>query len=299
MTEELKKVYSAVFTEDSKEYVDYAFGRKYGADNALWHTEDGRVVSCLFYVERRLKIRDKVLPCPYIVGVGTLPEYRKRGLAELLMYRCFEVLREKGYIICALHPFRHSFYEKFGFVTYNRVKVHTVSCNGSLEYRLKDIGEGDMPQVKRLYDEFMAPYSGFAVRDIGETARRFEEFKSFANCKFILKGDKPIGYVYYEDSFAEEFCAPWQIADCIAELDGKQVYLPVESNLGEPVDFTMLKVLDREKLANEFNARDLSELDDVTLVRALTGSWGEFGTPLPDFARRKYLNLKNFVFDKY
>jgi len=297
--QELKEVYRAVFAEDDGRYIDYVFGRKYSEENAIWHEERGRIVSHLFYVDRRLRIRDKVIDCPYIVGVATLPEYRRRGFAELLMQRCFEVLKGKGYALCALHPFRHSFYEKFGFVTYNKVRLHTVSYNGEKGFLLADIGKDDMPLVKRLYDDFMAPYSGYAVRDLEETRRRFEEFKSFGSCKFILKEDRPIGYVYYDESFAEEYCAPWQAIDSIEGLDGKKVYLPIDAPLGEPQDFTMLKVLDREKLLSVFKDEALSGLSDEQLIRALTGSWGQFGTALPGAAAGKYLNLTNFVFDKY
>lgn len=300
VTGELRKVYRTVFPEDEGRYIDYVFEHKYGEENAIWHEEGSRIVSHLFYVDRKLKIRGKAIDCPYIVAVGTLPEYRRRGFAELLMYRCFEELKGKGYALCTLHPFRHSFYQKFGFVTYIKVRVHTISFSGEDGFDLADIGEGDMLLVKRLYDSFMTPYNGYAVRDLEETRRRFEEFKSYSSCKFILKEGKPIGYVYFDDGFAEEYCGPWQAVDRIAELNGRKVCLPIDSSLGEPTDFTMLKVLDRGRLLAIFgNDALLGALSDEQLVRALTGSWGQFGTELPEAVAGKYFNLTNFVFDKY
>lgn len=298
MINRLKEVYGLCF-DDSKKYIDYVFKHKYSLDNALYYEHNGKVVSELFFVEKKLKIRDMVLPCPYIVGVCTLPEYRNKGYASVLMNRCFELLKAKGYCLCALHPFKHSFYEKYGFVTYNKVKIHIPRYDGASDYALKDIKSEDMPIVKRIYEKFMEAYGGYAVRNLSATSARYNEFSAAGECKFICKGNDILGYVYYDQKFAEEYCAPAELLNKIKQLEGKRVYIPYNSAAGETEDFTMLKLLDRNKLVYEYNIRFLEELDDFNFIHALTGSWHDFNVSLPDNIKQYYGKIDNFVFDKY
>ncbi len=299
MINQLKEVYSICF-DDVQQYIDYVFKYKYSEKNALYYKENGRIVSELFIVEKKLKIRDMIIPCPYIAGVCTLPEYRNKGYAQLLLNNCFKLLRDKGYFLCALHPFRHSFYQKSGFVTYNKVKLYKTQYNGTDSYALRDIKANDIKQVKCLYENFMNGYNGYVQRNLTQTLKRFKEFSAGGNCKFIVKDDDILGYVYYDNNNVEEYCAPEEILDSMKEFEEKTVYLPYQSTKGKAVDFTMLKVINKEGLVDRYKMENyLKELDDFQFVHALTGSWQDFNIKLPDLIKQKYIKMNNFVFDKY
>ena len=210
------------------------------------------------------------------------------------MYRCFEELKGKGYTLCALHPFRHSFYQKFGFVTYIKVRVHTISFSGEDGFDLADIEE-DMLLVKRLYDSFMTPCSGYAVRDLEETRRRFEEFKATQAANLSLRGKPSVMCI---STTASPGVLRLAGGGPHSQLNGRKVCLPLTARSGTD-RFYHAEGARQGRLLAIFGTTRFWALSDEQLVRALTGSWGQFGTELPEAVAGKYFNLTNFVFDKY
>lgn len=63
-----------------------------------------------------------------IGGVATLPEYRRQGHIRQLLDTTFADMRQKGQAVSVLYPFKHAFYEKFGYVRTNpfpRLRIET------------------------------------------------------------------------------------------------------------------------------------------------------------------------------
>lgn len=300
MIENLKNVYKTCFNDTDK-YTDFVFKNKYNENNALYHIIDGQIVSELFIVEKKIVINNKIIACPYICGVCTLPQYRNFGYAHMLMKRCFDVLLSKGFAVCALHPFKHSFYEKYGFVTCTKVKNYKVQFTGNQNIKLKNIEKKDILLIKELYDNFFKDRSGYVYRGYDETLYRFLEMQSSGYCSFILQDGKIAGYAYYDDNEIEEYCAKPEIINYIEEFDKKTVHLPSECNFGLTEDFTMIKLLDRTNFLKSLNIKDsiLKPLDDFSLLHAVLGSYAEFEIELPKEVKNKYCKLSNYVFDKY
>lgn len=65
----------------------------------------------------------------YIFGVRVDPEYRKRGIAEVLTQQSIEFLRTAGCIKIRLHasPFGRAIYERMGFLPTNEMELRPPS----------------------------------------------------------------------------------------------------------------------------------------------------------------------------
>lgn len=55
------------------------------------------------------------LRCGGVAGVGTLPEYRREGAADVLMRSVLEGMRDDGFAVSALYAFRSTYYRRFGY----------------------------------------------------------------------------------------------------------------------------------------------------------------------------------------
>jgi predicted acetyltransferase len=64
-----------------------------------------------------MKIRQKWFKGHYLDGLGTLPGFRNRGYIKQLTKNDFDFCYEHDIPIILLDPFKHSYYEKFGFKT--------------------------------------------------------------------------------------------------------------------------------------------------------------------------------------
>lgn len=308
MLNELREVYSLCF-DDSKAYLDYAFFRKFSAENCLYHREDGRIVSEMFVVDKRLSVRDLVIDCPYICGVCTLPDYRKRGYADLLLNQSFELLKQKGFSVCALHPFRHSFYEKFGFITYNKVRHYMLPQEkaggyaGKIALHTGYASEKDIPLLLKLYTEFTAGLSGYAYRDSADMKARYFDLTADGHCKLIYREKQPVGYAFYDgDKFIAELCLSQEELPNLSGFEGYTVNLPANSSVGELQDFTMIKILDRKKFAESLNltyCQDMEKLSDLQIVHLIMGSYNDFDMPVSPALKAKFSPKTNYVFDKY
>lgn len=80
---------------------------------------DGKIVSHVWVAERPVFYRGQaILPTGGIGGVGTLPEYRGRGLATLLLEDAIAYMERKGHAISMLFTGINPFYARLGWTDF-------------------------------------------------------------------------------------------------------------------------------------------------------------------------------------
>jgi predicted acetyltransferase len=72
-------------------------------------------------------VRGVLLGMGGIWGVATHPVARRRGLCRQLLSRLLGTMRESGEVVSGLYPFRESFYERLGWVTFPQLRKATFS----------------------------------------------------------------------------------------------------------------------------------------------------------------------------
>ena len=206
----LKQLWHTCFPEDSVEYVDYWFQHRYQEENALIHWEDGKIVSALHIIRYDIRLCQSTIPCGFIVGVATLPEYRKRGYVRILMQRALQRLKEDGVLLTGLSPFQFDFYRAFGYEAVSEMLCVKFQSGDFLRmfegsgwpdqarpFERKDIGS-----MQALYQSQMQGYNGYVVRqDIG---LRIDEHLVDGKIMVAQKDGKTTGYALYAES--EEQC---------------------------------------------------------------------------------------------
>ena len=108
--------------EEFREYLPYNAGNL-----SLVVEEDGETVAAASAIPMRQNLRGRVLPMAGVAGVATHPLARRRGHVRALLHQVLDEMRDEGHQLTALHPFRASFYERFGYVGLPRPRTVTFS----------------------------------------------------------------------------------------------------------------------------------------------------------------------------
>lgn len=98
----------------------------YHEDNrTLVVDEDGTTLAAASAIPMSQNVRGAVRPMAGIAGVATHPLARRGGHVRTLLTRLLGEMRDEGYAVSTLYPFRPSFYGRFGYVGLPRTRTAT------------------------------------------------------------------------------------------------------------------------------------------------------------------------------
>ena len=108
--------------------------------------EDGQAMASAASVPLTQNVRGKIYPSGGIWEVVTYPERRRQGYSHRILSQLLAAIRAEGMIFSALYPFRASFYERLGYVSFpygRRVSFSPLALTSLFDW---DLGG----QVERL-----------------------------------------------------------------------------------------------------------------------------------------------------
>lgn len=158
--------------QDTDEYIELFFSRQYKDENTLVWIEDGIVVASLQMTFYTLNVNGEKIPFYYLVGLCTLPEYRNKGYMSQLIYKAFEVMRERNIPLSILVPaddWLFEYYNRFGF------------------YKCSQKGRMPLPSVKEVLDNTSTFEEAYAVFDEKFNQRDFCVQKTFYDFGTIVQ----------------------------------------------------------------------------------------------------------------
>ena len=110
-----RKLWEEIFTEDTKEFLDYYYDVKTKDNEIYVIEEDDKIVSMLHLNPYEMRIGTKVYNTHYIVAVATDEKYRKRGFMRELLTYAMDVMKGRGEPFTFLMPASEAIYKPFGF----------------------------------------------------------------------------------------------------------------------------------------------------------------------------------------
>ncbi|MDY6035476.1 MAG: GNAT family N-acetyltransferase, partial [Bulleidia sp.] len=113
-TAEIKNLWKICFPQEDEGYIDYYFKNLFVPENCFIYVEDGKVVSAMIKAPHAIMFNDKVLRTSMILGVATLPEYRKRGYMKRLMEIVLDAC-EHTELITLIQAYDQNLYTPYGF----------------------------------------------------------------------------------------------------------------------------------------------------------------------------------------
>lgn len=188
--------------DDTEEYMDYYFTKRYEFENNYIIKDADEVISSLMANKYSLKINDVIKSVSYIVGVSSSPVHRGGGYASILINRTLYDLYEKGEDITMLMPIDSYIYTRYGFANiYNmleldipidRIKVSKTNLKAAY------YEDDKMEDIIEIYNRCISNIASYFVRDASYFQNMIDEVKlEGGNIVICYENDKPISYMIF------------------------------------------------------------------------------------------------------
>jgi predicted acetyltransferase len=269
---EAKALWKEAFA-DSDAFINWYFKNKVLMGNSLG-LFDGSLVSMLHMIPFTIRLQGRPVKSLMIAGAATKQGRQGQGHMRALLFEALAEMRSRGVFITHLYPFRHSFYERFGWAAYTRVH-RAVVTEAPLRRDIEVIETDDYHALAAVYERMMRAYDGYVVRGSREWRWRMGELKADGGHAAVhIREDAVSAYMLYycEKGKAEVIeTAYTDEADIGAMLSyilrqgAKRVsyFLPAQSHGAK---FGMARVVDAEALLRFLGAEAL--LGDVSVKDA-------------------------------
>lgn len=115
--EEVKSLWKKCFN-DSDEFIELYFSKRYTDEINMAIYEDGKVISALQMIPYKISLRGETINASYISGASTDPDYRNRGAMAKLLSDTHKKMYEEDVLLSFLIPAEEwliAYYSKFGY----------------------------------------------------------------------------------------------------------------------------------------------------------------------------------------
>ncbi len=118
LKEDVKHIWKTCFPDDTYDFTEFYFEKKYKNENTLVWMENGKAVACLQMLPYSFSFYGSLLPVAYISGAATLPEFQNQGIMKKLVAYAFYEMQKKQIPLTVLipqEPWLIAFYERLGY----------------------------------------------------------------------------------------------------------------------------------------------------------------------------------------
>jgi predicted acetyltransferase len=118
--------------------------------------EDGVPVACAASAPMTQQVRGALFGMGGVLDVVTLPAARRKGYSRRVLARLFAAIREDERPFSSLYPFRESFYERLGYVTFPQYRKIQLAPSALLPLLDRDLGgQVDLTLIGDGYDAYL------------------------------------------------------------------------------------------------------------------------------------------------
>jgi len=211
--------------------------------------EEGTAVSCAAYTRMEQHVRGAIYSAGGIWDVATLPGARRKGYSRRVLTGLMAGMRGEGRAFACLYPFRESFYERLGYVSFPLPRKARFEPSAVVPLLQADLGgEVDLTAIGDGYDVYRAyelkrqrAVHGMAVWETGDEASARSNRWWLALAKvdgevagvmvYDLKGERVAEYrlrafrFLYDTSLARSLLLAW-IARHVDQASEVELWLP-------------------------------------------------------------------------
>ncbi len=117
--------------------------------------ENGEGVAIIACSSLTQNLRGKIFKMGGFFDVSTHPKARRKGYVRDLMRYAYQQLKDDGHVLSALYPFRESFYERLGYVSFPQSRkaiFNAADLHPLLNVRIE--GEVELSLIGEAYDSY-------------------------------------------------------------------------------------------------------------------------------------------------
>jgi predicted acetyltransferase len=118
--------------------------------------EDGEPVACAASTPLVQQVRGAPFGAGGVIDVVTHPAARRKGYSRRLMTRLLDAVRQEGRPLSCLYPFRESFYERLGYVTFPQIRKARFAPSTLAPLLKVDLsGEVELTSISEGYETYL------------------------------------------------------------------------------------------------------------------------------------------------
>ncbi|NOU62479.1 GNAT family N-acetyltransferase [Paenibacillus sp. LMG 31461] len=214
--EQIYEIWDTVFPRGRsffQERLDY--DNAYSTDTTWIAVVDGVIAAAIQLFTFRIRFGSLELKLGGIGSVATLPDYRKRGLAQRILRRQSEFMKQNGYDLSLLNTNIQSFYEQVGWFSYPK-KVWSADAENMMQldnstlYAIRRYEDTDLETIMALYEETNRDLYGSVIRSQSYWLGQ-QQWKTVLPHQFLVaeSAGTIVAYLRYKSNGNQ-----MQLADC-------------------------------------------------------------------------------------
>jgi hypothetical protein len=210
-SKEFFNLYQSIFG-DSDELIDLIQNSDtYNIRFSTFILKNQKIISIGAVREKRLRIFNQIEEIPFIFGIATKPEERKKGYAGEVLKKIINKASMFGFILVMIAPeeeYLIKYYEKFGFVKFNYHKKIPIENLFKKDFNIQLGSINDSEEVTRLFNNYTKNFKLSLYRDNFFTTERLKEIFVDGGKLFILSNNNDntnYGYFLYQDGEIIEY----------------------------------------------------------------------------------------------
>lgn len=266
----LLTLYKHVFNDENA-FIDVIFNDFSFNKNAFFVKEKGEILSCAFFRNKKIRIANTCYSFPFLFGLCTNENHRKKGLARKVLTKIFIDLFKKRYAFLGLFPYPapKEFYYNFGFLDFTFSVPYLVKNLTLEKTEIKEIL--DYTLLKDFIKKELKKHDVYQELLDSDFIKKNAEINAFSGKIYGFYHNSALyGYVVLDGEFCEEslFNLDYLKGKKIEEnalnfLSEKQVFLPALSNEKSSLSAVLIKPLNAKILTKLFsykidNSKNLS-----------------------------------------
>lgn len=164
--DDAKRVWRLCFPDDSDEFIDYYFARRTSPELILGaFSRCGELIGTLHLLPREISFLGHPKRICFVAGVGTVQSMRHKGIASAMFEAAYPLMKKRGFCASILQPFNVGFYERLGYEPFVYAGIGEINTACLLDVPLPCVVAPDADKMLSIYNAFMRPFTGFALRD--------------------------------------------------------------------------------------------------------------------------------------
>ncbi|MDR0368254.1 MAG: GNAT family N-acetyltransferase [Bacteroidales bacterium] len=270
--QEVINIWKTSFADDSQEFLDLYFKKKYKKENTLLYLMGKKVVSCLQMLPYEMTFGDSICKTSYISGAATLPEHKNKGIMGQLLTQAFTEMRRRGDDFTTLIPQENwltAFYRKYGYTSCFEYGLTPVAMDFTVEnndFTLAEINRTNSKKAFDYYSQYCKKQNLFVLKTYKDFLIIWEELQLFGGSIFVcFRQDTVCGIAFcspnkekliIKDLIAKEETIQKQLLLTIGEkYAGKEIFLFRQAdNSKEAATLGMARILHGENVLKKYAA---------------------------------------------
>lgn len=232
------------YPNQDQDDISFYFKNIYDKGCCIVLEQDQKIISSLQINSHILRFQNKQLKVGYILGVSTLPDYRRRGYMRCLMESAIDE-SGRNHLITLIRGFYPKLYEQFGFETVYERKLYTIPREYLNKVSVTNVSHSAEPQeLLEAYREFTRHFDGCYVRNreyyvllLNERMTTHRQILVYRNrqgevCGYLIYGKRKQEIFVEEIVYTESVVLMRMLKAAI----GKEAEILVEVSQGEKLE---------------------------------------------------------------